>query len=145
MYKRILLAVDLGEETPQLTERARAIARAFDAELEVLHVVEPVPLVVPDSPDVMAPLVLQSQDDLTRVARERLTELATRFGIAAGAAQMRVGNTKVEIVETARERRADLIVLGSRERHGLSMLIDFTEDSVLHHSPCDVLAIRVKN
>ena len=38
----------------------------------------------------------------------------------------------------------DLIVLGSRERHGLSILVNFTEDTVLHEAPCDVLAVRVK-
>ena len=42
----------------------------------------------------------------------------------------------------ARERRADLIVLGSRERHGLSILVNLTEDTVLHAAPCDVLAMR---
>jgi universal stress protein A len=34
-------------------------------------------------------------------------------------------------------------VLGSRERHGLSILVNFTEDTVLHAAPCDVLAVRV--
>ena len=46
------------------------------------------------------------------------------------------------IVRMARERRVDLIILGSRERHGLSILLNFTEDSVLHAAPCDVLAMR---
>jgi universal stress protein A len=45
-------------------------------------------------------------------------------------------------VRVARERRSDLIVLGSRERHGLSILVNLTEDTVLHAAPCDVLAMR---
>ena len=43
----------------------------------------------------------------------------------------------------ARESHADLIMLGSRERHGLSILVNLTEDTVLHAAPCDVLALRV--
>ena len=39
---------------------------------------------------------------------------------------------------------ADLIVLGCRERHGLSILVNRTEDTVLHGAPCDVLAVRVR-
>ena len=39
---------------------------------------------------------------------------------------------------------ADLIVLGSRERHGLGILVNFTEDTVLHAARCDVLAVRLK-
>ena len=57
---------------------------------------------------------------------------------------MIVGNTKAEIVRVASETGADLIVLGGRERHGLSLLVDFTEDAVLHKAACDVLVIRVK-
>ena len=34
------------------------------------------------------------------------------------------------------------IVIGSRERHGVSILFNFTEDTVLHAAPCDVLAVR---
>jgi len=44
----------------------------------------------------------------------------------------------------ARDFHADLIVLGGRERHGVSILVNFTEDTVLHAAPCDVLAVRVK-
>ena len=35
-------------------------------------------------------------------------------------------------------------MLGGRERHGLSLLVDFTEDAVLHKAACDVLVVRVK-
>jgi universal stress protein A len=39
--------------------------------------------------------------------------------------------------------QCDLIVLGARERHGLSIFVNLTEDTVLHAAPCDVLAVRV--
>ena len=34
-------------------------------------------------------------------------------------------------------------MLGSRERHGLAILLNFTEDAILHAAPCDVLAVRL--
>ena len=43
----------------------------------------------------------------------------------------------------AQDIGADLIVLGSRERHGLAILLNFTEDTILHAAPCDVLAVRL--
>ncbi len=46
-------------------------------------------------------------------------------------------------MRVAQERGADLIVIGSRERHGVSILFNFTEDTVLHAAPCDVLAVRL--
>ena len=40
-YRRIVLAVDLTEESSVVAQRARALARAFGAELHVVHVIEP--------------------------------------------------------------------------------------------------------
>ena len=54
-----------------------------------------------------------------------------------------VGSIKAEVVWVAAEVGSDLIVLGNRERHGLAMLLNFTEDTVLHSAPCDVLAVRL--
>ena len=40
-YKNILVAVDLGATTETIIRRAAALARQDDAELHVLHVIEP--------------------------------------------------------------------------------------------------------
>lgn len=145
VYRRILLAVDLTDDSVQIAERAKAVAQTHGAELDVLHVVEPLPLLAPfDAPEMLAPTILQTQDEITAGARQRLEKLAAEVGLPARSTRVIVGNTQIEILRAARERNADLIVLGARERHGLSLLVDFTEDSVLHKAPCDVLAVRVK-
>ena len=144
MYKKILVAVDLTADTSPIVERAKALAKIHGAELSLLHVIVPVPLVTPfDVPDVMAPTVLQTQDELAAGARKRLDKLAADLGVPS-CAEVIVGNTQAEIVRAARDGGADLIVLGGRERHGLSLLVDFTEDAVLHKAACDVLVVRVK-
>ncbi|HHQ41669.1 MAG TPA: universal stress protein, partial [Chromatiales bacterium] len=38
---------------------------------------------------------------------------------------------------------ADLIVLGSHGRRGLTRLLGSTADAVLHSARCDVLAVRI--
>jgi universal stress protein A len=145
IYRRILVAVDLTVDSVQIAERAKAVAALHGAEIECVHIVEPLPLVAPlDAPEVLAPAALQAQDQVTDSARQRLAKLAADVGLPPGHANVIVGNTKGEIVRAARDLGIDLIVLGSRERHGLSLLVDFTEDSVLHKAPCDVLAVRVK-
>jgi universal stress protein A len=145
MYKKILVAVDLTADTTPIVERARMLAKIHGAELSLLHVIEPVPLVTPfDVPDVMAPTVLETQDELSAGAHHRLEKLAADLGVPASRAEVIVGNTQAEIVRAASDGGADLIVLGGRERHGLSLLVDFTEDAVLHKAACDVLVVRVK-
>jgi universal stress protein A len=57
--------------------------------------------------------------------------------------EVATGSIKAGIVRAARAGGYDLIVIGSHERHGLSVLVNLTEDTVLHAAPCDVLAVRL--
>jgi universal stress protein A len=140
VYRRILLVVDLTEDSVIIGRRAQAMASSLGAEIELLHVVEFVP--VEPMGETLMPSV-QIEDELLDRARQRLTTLAAELGMASSTTRVEAGNVKSEIVRVARERNSDLIVLGSRERHGLSILVNFTEDTVLHAAPCDVLAVRV--
>jgi universal stress protein A len=140
VYRRILAVVDLTEDSLVIGRRAQALAGILGAEIELLHVVEFVP--VEPMGEALMPSV-QIEDELLERARQRLATLAGDLGIPTSAARVETGNVKSEIVRIARELHADLIVLGSRERHGLSILVNFTEDTVLHAAPCDVLAVRV--
>jgi universal stress protein A len=139
-YRRILLVVDLTEDSLQIGSRARDLAATVGAELELLHVVEFMP-VEPMGETIMP--AVRIEDELLVRARQRLTALAQELGLPDAAHRVESGNVKAEVVRVARERQVDLIVLGSRERHGLSILVNFTEDTVLHAAPCDVLAVRV--
>jgi universal stress protein A len=139
-YRRVLLVVDLTEDTLLIGRRAQAVATAFGAAIDLLHVVEYVP--VEPMGETLMPAV-QIEDELLDRAKQRLMALGTQIGVPAASCRVETGNVKAEIVRIARELHTDLIVLGSRERHGLSILVNFTEDTVLHASPCDVLAVRV--
>ena len=139
-YRRILLVVDLTEDSLPIGRRARAVATAVGAQIDLLHVVEYVP--VEPMGETLMPAV-QIEDELLDRAKQRLTALGIQIGVPETSCRVEAGNVKAEIVRIARELHTDLIVLGSRERHGLSILVNFTEDTVLHAAPCDVLAVRV--
>ena len=139
LYRRILLVVDLSENSVAIGRKAQALAAALGAEVELLHVVEFVP--VEPMGEALMPAV-HIEEELLERARQRLAALCTELGLGGCSCRVESGNVKSEIVRVARERGADLIILGSRERHGLSILVNLTEDTVLHAAPCDVLAMR---
>ncbi|OLB13779.1 MAG: hypothetical protein AUH10_05770 [Gammaproteobacteria bacterium 13_2_20CM_66_19] len=139
VYRRILLVVDLTEGSLAIGRKAQALAAALGAEVELLHVVEFVP--VEPMGETLMPSV-QIEEELLERARQRLAGLCAELGLSGSPCWVESGNVKSEIVRVARDRRADLIILGSRERHGLSILVNLTEDTVLHAAPCDVLAMR---
>jgi universal stress protein A len=117
------------------------LAALNGAEVIALHVVEYVP--VEPIGDTLLPAI-QIEEELVQRARTRLTEFGARYGWPPANCRVEAGNIKSEIVRIAQEVSANLIVLGSRERHGLSILVNQTEDTVLHAAPCDVLAVRLR-
>ena len=140
-YKKILVLLDLSEGSEQVAVAARDLAAYSNATMLVLHVVEFVP-VEPLGESLMP--TGQIEDELIRRARERLSALIMRLELPRATGRVEAGNTKSEILRVAEQEGVDLIVLGSRERHGLAILVNFTEDTVLHAAHCDVLAVRLK-
>jgi len=139
-YSKILICLDLTEESEKIVERARGLAAGSGASLTLLHVVEYVP--VEPMGEALLPAV-QIEGELVERATTRLAELTAKLGLDRSDRLVLTGNIKSEVVRVAQERGIDLIVIGSRERHGVSILFNFTEDTVLHSAPCDVLAVRL--
>jgi universal stress protein A len=140
IYKKILAVVDLTEDSDLVVERAKALASDDGTAVILLHVVEYVPL--EPMGETVLPTV-QIEGELVERAKEKLKTLAVNTGLAKSSQRVEIGGIKTEIPRIAQLVGADLIVVGSRERHGLAVLVNFIEDAVLHAAPCDVLAVRL--
>jgi universal stress protein A len=140
-YRQLLVAIDLSTQSRAIAARSVELAQQWRAKLRLLHVIEFVP--VEPMSDALVPVV-QIDDRVIARAREQIQALAATLGLPPDDCRVATGNVKAEILRQAREVGADLIVLGCRERHGLSILVNLTEDTVLHAAPCDVLAMRVR-
>jgi universal stress protein A len=140
-YQKLLAVLDLSDDSERVLVAARDIAAYSKAGIVALHVVEFVP-VEPMGESLMP--TVQIEETLIKRSHEKLTELAARLGLAGADLRVEAGNIKTEILRVAEEAGADLIVVGSRERHGLAILVNFTEDTVLHAAHCDVLAVRLR-
>ena len=135
--------VDLTGDSFAVARRARDLARRLRrcSRPTLLHVVEYVP--VEPLTDSLLPAV-QMESELLERARAKMAELAARARPAGAALACRSRATSRTRSCASRARAAhDLIVIGSHERHGLSILVNLTEDTVLHGAPCDVLAVRL--
>ena len=139
-YKKILVLLDLTDASQQIGIAGRDMAAHSNAAMVMLHVVE----FVPAEPmgETLMPTV-QIEEDLEQRAKLKLNELSARLGLSRTTVRVEAGNKKTEILRVAKEEAVDLIVLGSRLRHGLGILVNFTEDTVLHAAHCDVLAVRL--
>ncbi len=139
-YKKILLAVDLGQTSSQGLDKAHQLATTQGAELHVLHAVEPLSITYGgDIPMDFSGI----QDEILDQAKEQLAQFCERFDIPEAHRHLVIGRPEQEIAQVASQLEVDLIVVGSHARYGLALLLGSTADGVLHSAPCDVLAVRV--
>lgn len=138
-YRNVLIAVDLSEDSAAVVRRGLDVAG--DARISLLHVVEFIP--VDPAGEALMPPPADLEGELVESARQRLDALCESLSLQTAERRVEMGSIKSEIVRVAAEEQADLLVLGSRERHGLALLLGSTEKAVLHKTPCDVLAVRL--
>jgi len=139
-YTHILLAADFNQESDMAVKRAKALAETFNAQLSIVHVLEPISIAYGgEFPVDLGDL----HKELEKQAQTQLTELADRLGVAKEHQFLEVGITEKEILRVAQAQKVDLIVIGSHGRHGLALLLGSTANAVLHHADIDVLAVRV--
>lgn len=139
-YDRIVLAVDLTEESNAVADRALALVEQFGSELHLVHVIEPLSLAYGGD----VPMDLSSvQEQIQEQARSHLNEFAARVNVPDDRQHLIFGRPESEIQRVADDCGADLIVVGSHGRHGLALLLGSTANGVLHGAACDVLAVRV--
>ncbi|VVC75308.1 hypothetical protein AQUSIP_05970 [Aquicella siphonis] len=138
MYKHILFATDLTEDTEYLIEKVRAIRGFTGATLSLVHVVEPLPGYS------YAYLGIEDiEGQLITEARQSIEKLGEKMNVSKNDQFVEVGPTKTKILKVADDISADLIICGSHGRHGLSLLLGSTANAILHGAKCDVLTVRL--
>lgn len=142
VYQSILLAVDLHPNCDAIVaQRAMDIAKQFGvSKLSIVHAVEHI-----NAYGVAQayPTVLDLEDQMSQEAKTALAAFAARYSIPPESQFVEVGSPKSVILNKADEVKADLIVVGSHGRHGISLLLGSTANAVVHHAHRDVLAVWI--
>lgn len=139
-YTKILVAIDLTEEAPQVLKKAKQIQEAHQAELVLVHVVEPVGYAY--GGDIPMDLT-ELQDQLDKAAKAQLSKYGDEYNVPVNNQIATVGRPESEIHRMSEEMGIDLIIVGSHGRKGFQLLLGSTANGVLHGAVCDVLAVRI--
>jgi universal stress protein A len=140
MYKSILLATDLRDDSADILSRAIFMQKQTGAQLSLVHVVEPLPgysYAYLGIEDIEAQLVAEAKNILSNFAAQLNIPDERQFVV--------VGPIKLQILSIAATVAADLIICGSHGRHGFSLLLGSTANAILHGAICDVLTVRLTN
>lgn len=139
---RILYATDFSPASLTAWPPALALARAFKAELVVLHVVPP--LTVPPEGYLMADVFSRYWETARDAAEAEFSRLVAQAELEDVKVRSRVdkGRATDQILQAAAEEQADLVVVGTAGKSGLrQVFIGSVADEVLRLAPCPVLTV----
>ena len=138
----ILVPIDFSPYAEQALDYAMALAQKLQARVTLLHVIQPPLVAVPNgvygrrrpfSQDLEATIRGDLEGYLARVTAAGLTgEMVVIHGVPFQ-----------QILDTAKARQVDLIILGTHGRTGLAhVLLGSVAEKVARLAPCPVLIAR---
>jgi len=144
-YAKVLVAVDGSVAADKGLREAIRVAKAGDAQLVMLHVVnELLAYYAMDGAGLSVDLSQQLRDSGRRIL-DKAAARAARQGVAGKSVMREVvgGSAAQAIVREAKKQRANLIVLGTHGRRGMSRLVLGSDaEEVVRSAPVPVLLVR---
>lgn len=141
-YKHILVAVDLGENSKALLERAASIAKLTKAKLSLAHVLPHA--LIAYAGEFSIPIDAELESTIKKQAKRKMRALAKKHEIDTKNLYLLEGSIKTEITALSEQIEADLIVVGTHNHTGLEILLGSQANAILHAAKCDVWVIRIK-
>jgi nucleotide-binding universal stress UspA family protein len=135
---RVLVAVDISYATgPTITE-AINFARLFAAQLRILHVVEPLPMIA------ALPIALD-QDAYYRLSEEQFEEAVAQLPREVQAEKvLRRGASDDAVAKEVEDWKANVLAVGSHGKGWVDrLLVGSTTERILNHLPTSTLVVPV--
>ena len=142
LFQKILVAIDNEPIAAHAADIGAELARLAGAEMAFIHVIDPALVNAADTgiqPDIFVASAKEEAKKLIDDFRKRLPQQVTALEF------VQIGLPLTEIVNAAKDWPADLIVIGSHGRGGITRaLLGSVAEGVMRHAPCPVLVVRAK-
>lgn len=142
--KTILFPTDFSNGARAAMDHAASLAKDYHAKLILLYVIQDISIAewyIPSSLSVSDLL-----EDMQKSATKEMDKWATEVSAHVKNVETKVvrGVPFVEIVRTAKDIQADLVVIGTHGRTGIDhLLFGSTAEKVVRKAPCPVLTVRI--
>jgi len=144
MYKKILVPLDGSELAKMALDQAEKLAKTFDAEIILFQVVPFMPIY--GSPELVTPLIVdEKQKEAAETYLLNLSEELKKRRLKVTATVRTGQQVAVEIIDFAKEVGADLIIMCTHGRSGISRwVMGSVALKVLTRAETPILLIRSK-
>lgn len=143
--RHVLVATDFSDASAVALNYGRELARTFGATLHVIHAVDLLAARIPMSQGHGYDLD-HLQKEIEESARTAIAELVTdedRSKLQTHEAVVAALSPSEAILDYARDKMIDVIVIGTHGRTGLSRLVmGSVAERIVRNAPCPVLTVR---
>lgn len=152
--KKVLIALDYNSTAQKVAEEGYALAKSMNAQITLLHVISDAAYY---SSDIYSPLMgydsftdikfveTASVEELREAALDYLDKSKQHLNDTTIQTAVKEGDFGEQILETATEINADIIVMGTHSRRGLEkILVGSVAEKVLRHSTIPLFIIPTK-
>lgn len=147
-FKHVVACVDFSENSAKAVRCALHIATQDKAELDCLHVYQSALALALDYGGYAPPLPSVTDEEALKMWQAELEKFVEPLARSADGMRVRAlvkerVNIREAILDHVEEKRADLVVLGTRGKTGLrELLIGTTAEKIVQHAPCSILAVK---
>ncbi len=135
--QQILVPIDFSSDSEQALDYAIGLAQQFQSSLTLMHVIY-----IPVTTEVNLAAYFADMEAGVKEGIETYRKRAEEAGLAVDVVIVR-GTPFHEIVQTAKTKQIDLIVMGTHGRTGVThLLIGSVAERVVRLAPCPVLVTR---
>ena len=148
MFKHILLPTDGSKLSDRAVKHGVECAKSIGAKVTTIHVVPEFRMIVDEG--FVSPMSAELKKRFENESQEHARKMLAKAEKVASAAGVKCESVAVvsdfpyqQIIDTAKKRKCDLIMMASHGRRGLSSLLLGSETAkVLTHSNIPVLVVR---
>jgi nucleotide-binding universal stress UspA family protein len=141
--RRILHPTDFSPASRPAFKRAVELAKLLHGRLLVVHVMPPMLVGEGYMTRETIEVILRSQRGAAERQLSALRRRAQTAGVRVSSLLIETGLTHEQIIRAARRRRADLIVMGTHGRTGLTrLMLGSVAARVIASAPCPVTTVR---
>jgi len=140
---KVLAATDFSDPALPAVEAGAAEARRRKADLTIIHAIDLLPVTSPYYGEFYGAPPMDLSDQMRKLWQQRLDD-CVRYYKAKGGGLLRDGPAAPAILSAASELPAQLLVVGTHGRTGLSRIaLGSVAETVVRAAPCSVLAVRL--